>query len=203
MKPRILVVDDEEKFVDYLSKRLINQGYDVSTSLNGEDAIEKVKQFNYDVVILDVLMPGIDGIEALREIKGLKPLTEVIMLTGHASVESGIEGMKLGAYDYLMKPCETQELVSKINKAYERKADQEERIRSAKVGRRPLVAPFGSEGRLSPKYRGGGPGPAVRFFYRLREGAAPRPPPLCFSTFSIMLLPDRGGSARRCPLSPF
>ncbi|MBW1739727.1 MAG: response regulator [Deltaproteobacteria bacterium] len=133
MKPRILLVDDEEKFVDYLSKRLINREYDVTTSLSGEDALEKVKRHNFDVVILDVLMPGIDGIEALREIKKIKPLTEVIMLTGHASVESGIEGMKLGAYDYLMKPCETEELVSKVNKAYERKAEQEERIRAAKV----------------------------------------------------------------------
>jgi len=127
------LVDDEEKFVDYLSKRLINREYDVTTSLSGEDALEKVKRHNFDVVILDVLMPGIDGIEALREIKKIKPLTEVIMLTGHASVESGIEGMKLGAYDYLMKPCETEELVSKVNKAYERKAEQEERIRAAKV----------------------------------------------------------------------
>ncbi len=133
MTPRILIVDDEEKFVDYLSKRLVNRNYDVTTSLSGEDAVEKIRHYNFDVVILDVLMPGIDGIETLRQIKKMKPLIEVIMLTGHASVESGIEGMKLGAYDYLMKPCETDELVSKINKAYERKAEQEERIRQAKV----------------------------------------------------------------------
>lgn len=131
MKKRILVVDDEEKFVDYLFKRLINRGYDVVISLNGEDAIEKVKAQNFDVVVLDVLMPGIDGIDTLREIKKIKPLTEVIMLTGHASVESGIEGMKLGAYDYLMKPCETEELVSKINKAYEKKAEQESKLRDS------------------------------------------------------------------------
>jgi DNA-binding NtrC family response regulator len=78
-------------------------------------------------------MPGVDGIEALREIKKIKPLTEVIMLTGHATVETGIEGMKLGAYDYLIKPCETEELVIKINRAHERKAEHEERIREAKV----------------------------------------------------------------------
>jgi DNA-binding NtrC family response regulator len=133
MKKRILVVDDEEKFVDYLFKRLINRGYDVVISLNGEDAIEKVKAYNFDVVVLDVLMPGIDGIDTLREIKKIKPLTEVIMLTGHASVESGIEGMKLGAYDYLMKPCETDELVSKINKACEKKAEQEAKRRDSLV----------------------------------------------------------------------
>ncbi|MCB2185369.1 MAG: response regulator [Deltaproteobacteria bacterium] len=135
MKIRVLLVDDEEKFVDYLHKRLVNRDYDVTMALSGEAAVEKLKEQNFDVVILDVLMPGMDGIETLRIIKNLKPLTEVIMLTGHASVESGVEGMKLGAYDYLMKPCETDELVSKINKAYERKAEHENRIREAKVAR--------------------------------------------------------------------
>ncbi len=135
MKARLLIVDDEEKFADYLCKRLVNRDYDVTVAFSGEEALEKLKVANFDVVILDVLMPGIDGIETLRGIKNLKPLTEVIMLTGHASVESGVEGMKLGAYDYLMKPCDTDELVSKINKAYERKAEHEERIREAKVSR--------------------------------------------------------------------
>ena len=130
MKPKILIVDDEEKFVSYLSKRLRMREYDVAISLSGEDALEKVKEHDFDVVILDVLMPGIDGIEALREIKKVKPLTEVIMLTGHASVEAGVEGMRLGAYDYLMKPCEAEELISKINKAYERKVDMEEQTRA-------------------------------------------------------------------------
>jgi DNA-binding NtrC family response regulator len=130
MNPKILIVDDEEKFVSYLSKRLKMREYDVTVSLSGEDALEKVKEHDFDVVILDVLMPGIDGIEALREIKKVKPLTEVIMLTGHASVEAGVEGMRLGAYDYLMKPCEAEELISKINKAYERKLDMEEQTRA-------------------------------------------------------------------------
>ena len=133
MKPRLLLVDDEEMFLEYLSKRLINRQYDVTTCLSGEEAIEKVRDYDFDVVIIDILMPGIDGIETLSEIKKLKPLTEVIMLTGHASRESGIEGMRLGAYDYLRKPFDTEDLVSKINKAYERKAKQEARIRAAKV----------------------------------------------------------------------
>lgn len=126
MKPKILIVDDEEKFLSYLSKRLEMREYNVDTSLSGEDALEKVRQHNFDVVILDVLMPGIDGIEVLREIKKAKPFIEVIMLTGHASVEAGVEGMRLGAYDYVMKPCEAEELISKINKAYERKVEMEE-----------------------------------------------------------------------------
>lgn len=133
MKPRILLVDDEEKFVDYLNKRLRNRDYEAEVALSGEEAIEKIKHTDYDVVILDVLMPGLDGIETLRAIKNIKPLVEVIMLTGHASVESGVEGMKLGAYDYLMKPCDIDELITKTNKAHERKTEQEERIWKAKV----------------------------------------------------------------------
>jgi DNA-binding NtrC family response regulator len=133
MKVRILLVDDEELFVQPLAERLEMRDYDVTTSLSGEGALEKVKRYNYDVIVLDVLMPGVDGIETLREIKSIKPLTEVIMLTGHGTVETAIEGMKLGAFDYLMKPTETKELVDKINKAHARKAEQEERIREAKV----------------------------------------------------------------------
>lgn len=133
MKTRILIVDDEKDFVKALSERLAIRDYDVTESNSGEDAIDKIKHYLFDVVILDVLMPGTDGIEVLKEIKRIKPLTEVIMLTGHATVETAIEGMKLGAYDYLMKPCETEDLTSKINNAYEKKAEHEERIRAAKI----------------------------------------------------------------------
>jgi DNA-binding NtrC family response regulator len=129
MKPRVLVADDEEMFLEYLSRRLRKSQYEVTTCLSGEEVLEKIKDYDFDVVILDVLMPGIDGIETLGEIKRIRPLTEVIMLSGHASLESGIEGMRLGAFDYLRKPCDTEELISKIDKAYERKAEQEERIR--------------------------------------------------------------------------
>ena len=133
MKTRVLLVDDEEQFVDALSERLAIRDYEITKSLNGEDALEKVKQYNYDVVILDVTMPGTDGIEVLREIKKLKPLTEVIMLTGHGTVETAIEGMKLGAFDFLIKPCDTEALDIKIKKAFARKDEQEERIRTAMV----------------------------------------------------------------------
>ncbi len=133
MKTRVLLVDDEEEFVQALAERLSIRDYDVTTSLNGEDAVEKLRHYNFDVVILDVRMPGMDGTEVLHEMKRIKPLTEVIMLTGHATVESAIEGMKQGAYDYLLKPCETEDLVTKINKAYEKKVEHEGRIRDAKV----------------------------------------------------------------------
>jgi DNA-binding NtrC family response regulator len=133
MKARLLIVDDEEQFVEALSERLSMRDYDVTTSLTGEDAIEKIKNFNFDVVILDVRLPGVEGTEVLREIKNLKPLTEVIMLTGHGTVEMAIEGMKNGAFDFLMKPCETEDLTAKIGKAHDRKAEHEDRIRSAKI----------------------------------------------------------------------
>ena len=133
MKARLLIVDDEEQFAEALSARLSMRNYEVMTSLTGEDAIEKIKNYNFDVVILDVRLPGIEGTEVMREIKNLKPLTEIIMLTGHGTVEMAIEGMKLGAFDFLMKPCETEDLTEKINKAHDRKADQEDRIRAAKI----------------------------------------------------------------------
>jgi DNA-binding NtrC family response regulator len=135
MKTRVLLVDDDEQFSQNLAERLALRDYDVTTCFSGADAVEKVKGFNFDVVILDVRMAGLNGIDVLREIKNIKPLTEVIMLTGYANVETGIEGMKLGAFDFLMKPCETSELVAKINNAYGRKAEHEERIRAAKVER--------------------------------------------------------------------
>jgi len=133
MKVRVLIVDDEEDFVEQLSERLALRDYHVTSCFSGEEAVQKLKQYNFDVVILDVAMPGIDGVETLRQVKQLKPLTEVIMLTGHATVESAIEGMKLGAFDYLLKPTKTDELVGKVNRAYARKSEQEERIRQAKV----------------------------------------------------------------------
>ena len=133
MQTRILIVDDEEEFCEALAERLTIRDYDVTESYSGQDAIEKVSHFNFDIVILDVRMPGMDGIEVLKEIKRLKPLSEVIMLTGNATVETAIEGMKLGAFDYLMKPCETEDLISKIKGAYEKKRGHEERIREARV----------------------------------------------------------------------
>ena len=133
MKSRLLIVDDEEQFVETLSERLSMRGYDVTTSHTGEDAVEKITDYNFDVVILDVRLPGIEGTEVLRKIRDLKPLTEVIMLTGYGTMEIAIEGMKLGAFDFLVKPCETEDLTAKIDKAHDRKAGQEDRIRAAKA----------------------------------------------------------------------
>jgi len=133
MKTRVLMVDDEKEFIETLSERLTLRDYDVTTAFSGEEAIEKVKSYLFDVIILDVLMLGMSGIETLREIKKIKPLVEVIMLTGHATIETAIEGMKLGAFDFLLKPCETEALVAKLDKAYSKKIEHDERIRAAKV----------------------------------------------------------------------
>lgn len=130
---RILLVDDEEDFRTTLANRLKKRKMNVTGAGSGSEAIELVRQMPLDVAIVDVKMPGIDGVETLKQIKQISPLTEVIMLTGHASVESGIEGMKLGAYDYLMKPCDIDELLLKVGDAYHRKLLQEERIRQAEL----------------------------------------------------------------------
>ncbi len=133
MKIRILLVDDEEEFVETLAERLRTRGFHVTESFRGEDTLEKLKEYNFDVMILDVQLPGMLGIEVLGAIKKLKPLTEVLMLTGHATIEAAIEGMKMGAFDFLLKPCKIDVLIEKVNKANERKSEHEERFRKTMV----------------------------------------------------------------------
>src|SRR5512139_4052030 len=119
---RVLIVDDEDDFRETIIKRLKNRKIQVEGAENGYKALELLQAQDFDVVILDVKMPGMDGIETLKEIKIKKPDVEVIMLTGHASVESGIQGMQLGAFDYVMKPVPLDELLDKMRQAYERKS---------------------------------------------------------------------------------
>ena len=128
---KILLVDDDQDFVETLAARLMTRGFQAATALDGDAAIAQVREQEFDVVILDVVMPGKDGIETLQELKRLSPLTEVIMLSGHASLEIAIRGMRFGAFDFLTKPSDMADLVDKINKAHGRKADHEERIRQA------------------------------------------------------------------------
>jgi DNA-binding NtrC family response regulator len=120
-----MVVDDEEKVRKYLSRLVKNRGFQVETAADGATALAMIKENDFDVVLLDVLMPGIDGIAVLKEIKKLKPLTEVIMLTGNASVETGIEGMRLGAFDYLLKPVDLENLYLCLKEAMEQKKIRE------------------------------------------------------------------------------
>ena len=131
---RILVVDDEIDFLETIIKRLQKRELDVTGVESGEEAVKLIKEQMFDVVLLDVKMPGgMDGIETLREIKKIKPLVEVVLLTGHASVETSIEGMKLGAFDYLLKTIKLEDLMMKLAAAFQRKNAQDQKIRSAKI----------------------------------------------------------------------
>lgn len=131
---KVLVVDDEQPFVDTTVNRLIKRNIEAVGVLSGEQALELMKKRLFDVVVLDIKMPGgMDGIEALREMKKIQPLAEVILLTGHASVETSIEGMRLGAFDYLMKPVSLEDLMLKLAQAFEKKDTHEQKIRKAKI----------------------------------------------------------------------
>jgi len=133
-KPSVLLVDDDVPFVETLSKRLNKRDLVVFAAHGGQTALKLLDEHrNIDVVILDVKMPGMDGIETLREIKKAHPLVEVIMLTAHATTETAIEGMKLGAYDYLTKPCVIEQIMLKLGEAVVKRRDHEEKIRKAQV----------------------------------------------------------------------
>ena len=130
---QLLLVDDEERFLSTTKILLEKRGVATFTATNGVDALKIMSEHRVDVVILDVKMPGIDGVEVLRKTKQKHPLVEVIMLTGHASVESAVEGLKLGAFDYVKKPCDISDLITKVNEAYDKKHAMEEKIRKAQI----------------------------------------------------------------------
>lgn len=121
MEAKVLLVDDEEDFLETLSNRLELRGLKVSAVTSGEQAIAEAKEQEYDAIVLDLSMPGIDGLETLKRIKADNPNAEIIMLTGHGSVQSGVEAMKLGAGDFLQKPVELSELMAKIGEAKNKK----------------------------------------------------------------------------------
>ena len=128
----VYVVDDEKEYLDILVKRMRKRHVNASGFASGNDVLEALDEEAADVVVLDVKMPGMDGIDALREIKRRHPLIEVIMLTGHASLEVAVAGMELGAFDYLMKPIDIDDLLYKIQDAYKKKHIQEEKIKQVK-----------------------------------------------------------------------
>lgn len=119
--PKILFVDDEVVFTNNMSKLLENRGYRVTSVNSGEAAINAMQQERFDVMVLDLKMPGMDGLSTLREILKLGLFTKTLILTGHGSIDSAMEATELGAYDYLPKPCEIGELVAKIEGAWEKK----------------------------------------------------------------------------------
>ena len=125
----ILLVDDEAEFLEILVKRLTKRKVNAMGVSSGEAALRTLRETAVDVVVLDVRMPEMDGIETLREIKKYHPLVEVIMLTGHANLEVAIEGMEAGAFDYLLKPMDIDELLYKVEDAHKKKALQEQKIK--------------------------------------------------------------------------
>ena len=128
---KLMLVDDETRFLATTKKLLTKKGYDVLTADSGAQALNVLASKTVHVVILDVKMPGMDGLETLRAIKKNFPLVEVIMLTGHGTVESAVEGLKLGATDFLNKPADIDELLVKAEEAYDKRLRLEEKIRMA------------------------------------------------------------------------
>jgi len=126
---RVLLVDDEVDFLETLLKRLQKRHLDAVGAKSGEEALAALESAPFDAVVLDVRMPGIDGVETLRRIKQQHPLVEVILLTGHANMEVAVEGMELGAFDYLMKPVDLDDLLYKLQDALAKKELQQEKIR--------------------------------------------------------------------------
>jgi len=134
MAINILLVDDEIPFLETMTRRLTKREFITASASSGNEAIRLLeKNDDVEVVVLDVKMPVMDGLETLKIIRQRFPLVEVIMLTGHATIESAIEGMKLGAFDYLMKPCDMEELLSKVREAAMKKKRQNEKIIEAQL----------------------------------------------------------------------
>jgi DNA-binding NtrC family response regulator len=129
----ILLVDDDQNFLSVVTKRLAKRGYTVQTALNGSEVFEKLQTQNIHVVVLDVKMPGMSGIEILKEIKKNFPLVQVIMLTGVPTVGCAADSLKLGALSYLIKPVDIEELLQKIKEAYEQGQRLEQKIRNTQI----------------------------------------------------------------------
>ena len=123
MQPaKILLVDDEIAFVKTLTRRLSKREFNIVTAFSGQEALAQLENdLNTDLVVLDIKMPGMDGLQTLEEIKRRHPFVEVIILTGHSTIDSAIKGMRLGAFDYLLKPCDIEQLISRIEEAVTRK----------------------------------------------------------------------------------
>ena len=132
-KLQLLLVDDEERFRTTLAKRFAEKGVDAAQAGDARAALKMIRETSFDVIVLDIKMPEMDGIEALAEIKKINRNIEVILLTGHAAVDSAVEGMRLGAFDYLLKPCEFEHLLEKVEAAYKVKHARDERLRQAEI----------------------------------------------------------------------
>lgn len=131
-KMKIMLVDDEKRYLSTTSRLLERKGYDAVTASSGTEALAKLESSSIHVVILDEKIPGMDGMEILQVIKRDFPLVEVIMLTGHGTLESAVDGLKAGAADYLVKPTDIDELIKKAEEAFDKRLRVEEKIRMAR-----------------------------------------------------------------------
>jgi DNA-binding NtrC family response regulator len=139
---RVLLVDDEENLLEYLSKRLLKLGFTVKATFSGEEAITAAGEQHYDVAVVDLKMPGIDGVETQKRLRDLQPYIQCIVLTGHGSIESALESGQEDAFQYLLKPVDYDNLLANIKEAYKKKvelqgkdfATQVERIQRAGLG---------------------------------------------------------------------
>jgi DNA-binding NtrC family response regulator len=121
MADKVLLVDDEEDFLEVMAERMRARGFDVTTSSTASEALEMIEKVSYDAVILDFMMPGMDGFQTLEEIKERRPESQIILLTGYATLEKGVEAMKLGATDFIEKPADLEKLTEKIKAAKTKK----------------------------------------------------------------------------------
>ncbi|NLI81839.1 MAG: response regulator [Deltaproteobacteria bacterium] len=135
MGERILLIDDEVDFLETLSERMRTRGMDVTTSTSAEEALAKVEEQSFDAVVLDLMMPGMDGLQALKIMKEKKPELQIILLTGHATVQKGVEAIKLGASEFLEKPANIEVLTEKIKKAQAQKMILVEKQAEEKIKR--------------------------------------------------------------------
>jgi DNA-binding NtrC family response regulator len=120
---RVLLVDDEENLLEYLSKRLLKQGFTVKATFSGEQAVKVASEEHYDVAIVDLKMPGMDGVETQKRIKEIQPYVQCIVLTAHGSIESALESGQKDAFQYLLKPVDYDNLLANIKEAYQKKLE--------------------------------------------------------------------------------
>jgi two-component system NtrC family response regulator len=118
---RVLLIDDEEMLLEYMSKRLLKKGFTVKCTFSGEQAVEAAQQEHFDVAIVDLKMPGMDGVQTQKRLHEIQPFLQCIVLTGHGSIDSALESGQQDAFRYLLKPLEYDTLVASINEAYEKK----------------------------------------------------------------------------------
>jgi DNA-binding NtrC family response regulator len=121
LNARVLLVDDEEKFLEVVSQRLKTRGLKVDTATSGEDALRNVKREDFDAIVLDLSMPGMSGLETLEKIRKDKPDVQVIILTGHGTLQAGVQAMKEGALDFIEKPVDINKLLSRIDEARDKR----------------------------------------------------------------------------------